>query len=404
MRSWTRSCFCQSVGGLAVDDDAAVSQPRVLIVSDLYPTADSPLGGSFVMDRIDALSSTGAAVTAVALRPRPTSALKRALRLTGRSLGRPVRSVFRDAYYPLGPHGYVRTSRGVPSTRLTSRIADQVMAVTERQSFDVIHAHGMYRAKAGVIAQELSRRMNVPFVVTLHGSDVNTNMRRDPESFVPVLRGAASVIYVSEALRDAAVDLGASVDNARVIPNGVDTDLFRPGHKDPRAPVISFVGGLAPVKGADRLPDIFRGVSKQVPGARFEVVGAGGLRSRLEEEMKDLDVIFHGHIDRAAVADVMARTSVLVVPSRSEGWGCVVLEAQSAGAVAVATRVGGLVESVGDERFLAPEDGGPDALVERVVGALCEPAEPQRERALQYQWGGLVLRELDLYRSAMGWR
>lgn len=401
MRFWTVSRPCPHAGGVGVGEEAPVTRPRVLIVSDLYPTEGSPLGGSFVMDRIDALSRSGVEVTAVALRPRPTALLKGGLRLTGRSLGRPVASVFRDAYYPLHPSGYVRTSRGVPSAHLARRIADEVMAVTGGRTFDVIHAHGMYRAKAGVIAQELSQRMNAPFVMTLHGSDVNTNMRRDPESFAAVFRGAASVIYVSEALRDAAVALGAPVGNAQVIPNGVDTDLFRPGRKDLSAPVVSFVGGLATVKGADRLPEIFHGVSKEVPSARFEIVGAGGLRSDLEHEMSDLDVVFHGHVDRVAVADVMARTSVLVVPSRSEGWGCVVLEAQAAGAVAVATRVGGLVESVGDERFLAPEHGGAAPLVERVVDALLVPPGSSRDRALGYRWDSLALHEIEAYRSAI---
>lgn len=385
-----------------MSDEVALTQPRVLIVSDLYPTGGSPLGGSFVMDRIEALTNNGAQVTAVALRPRPTATLRRVLKLTGRSLGQPVRSVFRDAFYSLGLAGYVQTTRGVPSARLVGQIADRVLDATEGQAFDIIHAHGMYRAKAGAIARELSRRLGVPFVLTVHGSDVNINMRRDPEAFVETFRDAASVIYVSEALRDSAVALGAPVDNARVIPNGVDTDLFRPGEKDASAPVVTFVGGLAPVKGADRLPAIFAGVAARVPGARFEVVGSGGLRTRLEDEMKALDVTFHGHVDRAAVADVMARTSVLVVPSRSEGWGCVVLEAQAAGAIAVATRVGGLVESVGDERFLAPDEGGVESLVDRVVDVLGEEPESLRPRALEYRWDRLAASELEAYRSAVG--
>lgn len=376
-------------------------RPRVLIVSDLYPSVDSPQGGSFVVDRIAALARRGASVTGVALRPHPTFALRSVIKIVGRSPSRPVKSVFRDASYRLGPVGYVRTSRGMPSPRLARRTADAVISVTQSQTFDVVHAHGMYRAKAGVIAQELSRRMGVPFVITLHGSDVNTHMRRDPEPFAAVLRDAASVIYVSEALRDRAIALGAPTDNAQVIPNGVDTDLFRPGHKDPTAPVISFVGGLAPVKGADRLPEIFRGVSERAPGARFEVVGVGGLRSQIEQETKDLDVVFHGHIDRSAVAEVMARTNVLVVPSRSEGWGCVVLEAQSAGAVVVATRVGGLVESVGDERYLAPEHGGVGPLVERVVEALRVPDSALRGRALKFTWDRLAARELATYAAVV---
>lgn len=383
------------------DGPTSADLPRVLVLSDLYPTLGSPQGGSFVLDRIDALVGRGVEVEAVALRPSPSALLKRALKAAGRSLGQSTQSVFQDAVYPMGMLDYVQTSRRLPRARLVNRIADEVMAVAGEQGFDVIHAHGMYRAKAGAIAQELSRRSGVPFVVTLHGSDVNTHMRRNPKPFAAVLRDAASVIYVSEALRDTAVALGAPTDNAQVIPNGVDTDLFRPGRKDPTAPVISFVGGLAPVKGADRLPDIFRGVSSRVPSARFEVVGVGGLRSQIEEQTRDLDVVFHGHVDRAAVAEVMARTSVLVVPSRSEGWGCVVLEAQAAGAVAVATRVGGLVESVGDDRFLASEALGAEGLVDRVVDALTERGEVLRRRALGFRWEVFADKEIGTYRTAL---
>ncbi|QNF94951.1 glycosyltransferase [Janibacter sp. YB324] len=386
-----------------VDELTSADLPRVLVLSDLYPSLGHPQGGSFVLERVNALRSRGVQVQLLALRPRPSVALRTLLRASGRSLGKPIGSPFDDATFRLGVADYVKTSRWAPTRKHARRIADAVIAQAQ-SPVDVIHAHGMYRAKAGIIAHEVSQRTGVPYVVTLHGSDVNVNMRRDPARFVEALSSAAAVIYVSQALRDAAIALGAPAGNAHVIPNGVDTDLFTPGPKDDTSPIVSFVGGLAPVKGADRLPQIFHEVASEVAAARFEVVGAGALKAQLEEETKDLDVTFHGHVDRERVAEVMARTSVIVVPSRSEGWGCVVLEAQSAGAVAVATRVGGLIESVGDERFLAPDSEGVEGLAPRIVMALDEPRSGLRARAETFSWGRLALQEVRLYQAVVGAR
>lgn len=374
---------------------------RVLILSDLYPTDLSPQGGSFVIERIRALQAHGVEVSGLALRPRPTPVLKVLLHLMRRPMGQRAGNELRDATFRLGVVDYVRTTRAAPSARLLGRIADAVVSASGGHNFDVIHAHGMYRAKAGTVAGEVSRRMGVPYVVTLHGSDVNTHMRRDPQAFIAALRMSSSTIYVSRALRDTAVSMGAPLENAYVIPNGVDVDLFVPGEKHLDAPLITFVGGLAEVKGADRLPAIFYGVAEQLPKARFEVVGRGHLDGHLKEEMAELAVTFRGHLGRRAVADVMAQTSVLVVPSRSEGWGCVVIEAQAAGAVAVATRVGGLVESVGDERFLSPEAEGVEGLVSRVFEALEHPPTGLRERAETFRWDELSLREIERYEAAM---
>lgn len=385
----------------AVSDVTGGPPLRVLILSDLYPTDLSPQGGSFVIERVRALQAHGVEVSGLALRPRPTPVLRVLLKLTRRPMGQRAGDELRDATFRLGVADYVRTTRGAPSARLLGRIADAVVLASVGQHFDVIHAHGMYRAKAGTVAGEVSRRIGVPYVVTLHGSDVNTHMRRDPQAFIATLRMSSSTIYVSRALRDAAVSMGAPVENAHVIPNGVDVDLFVPAEKNVESPVISFVGGLAEVKGADRLPAVFHGVAEKLPKARFEVVGRGHLDGQLEEEMADLPVTFRGHVDRRTVADVMAQTSVLVVPSRSEGWGCVVIEAQAAGAVAVATRVGGLVESVGDERFLSPEAEGAEGLVSRVFAALKHPPTGLRERAQTFRWDELSLREIERYEAAV---
>lgn len=372
--------------------------PRVLLLSDLFPTEDRPQGGSFVTERVLALQNHGAEVDAVALRMAPSPVLASFLLRSGRDPATEAPGIFFNAPYRLSMIEWLRRRRQATWPRLARRIADGVQRVIGDKDYDLVHAHGMYGANAGTIAREVSRRLGVPYVVTLHGSDINQNMQRDPKAFTRTLRDAAAAIYVSDALRQTAIGLGAPSFNARQIPNGVDADLFVPSTKDSEHPLIAFVGGLAEVKGADRLPAIFRGVADRVPLAYFEVVGDGGLRCRLQDEMADLPVTFHGHVARAQVADVLARASVLVVPSRSEGWPCVVHEAHAAGAFVVASNVGGLGEAVADDRFLAPESAGPDGLVDRIIWALDQDNGSLRPNALNFTWQHLALQEIEMYR------
>lgn len=370
---------------------------RVLVLTDLYPTARSTQGGSFVRDRVEALERCGVVVETLSLRMVPTWLLRAALRRTGRDPSDFAASSFGDATYKLRLHEYVFGLRRGPIKWLVSRVADSVCRAIEGREFDVIHAHGMYRAKAGAVAREVSHRLDIPYVLTLHGSDVTVNIRRNPGAFIPVLYGAGAVIYVSKDLQRKAISYGAPKNNAWDVPNGVDTTLFAREETGEGPPTIAYVGGLEWVKGADRLPEVFRRVHEARPDVIFEVVGSGTLKAEMERKLGGLPVTFHGHLGRQQVAAVMSRTDVLLVPSRSEGWGCVVLEAHASGARTVATRVGGLVESVGDDRFLVPEYEGAQGLAERTIWALAQDGEGIRERAQRFSWESLVVQEIAIY-------
>lgn len=126
------------------------------------------------------------------------------------------------------------------------------------------------------------------------------------------------------------------------------------------------VGRLDAVKGHDVLLEALA----HVPGATLTVVGEGGRRAALEEQ-----VVARGLADRVLlpgwsedVAGDLLRADVLVLPSRTEGWPLTVVEAMHAGLPVVATRVGSVAEAVQDGRtglLVAPDD--PVAL----AGALC---------------------------------
>jgi len=99
-------------------------------------------------------------------------------------------------------------------------------------SFDLIHAHGMYTSPAGLIAQFLSQKYSKPYVLTVHGSDVNILMEKRKKIYLDLFESAQAVIFVSKALLEKARSFGYSGRNAVVIPNGYDPQVFKPLGKD----------------------------------------------------------------------------------------------------------------------------------------------------------------------------
>jgi glycosyltransferase involved in cell wall biosynthesis len=172
-----------------------------------------------------------------------------------------------------------------------------------------------------------------------------------------ILRGAARVVAVSEFTgRQAASVFG--IRTVDVIPNWIDSRLFRPGEGDrtvPHTPFrLLFVGNPSRRKGADLLPRI----AAQL-GRGFELRFTGGLKrlrgvGRLPSNMTPL-----GPVDgREGMAQVYREHDALVFPSRLEGFGLAAAEAQACGLPVVATRGAALPEVVqhGVGGLLCPQD------------------------------------------------
>ena len=314
-----------------------------------------------------------------------------------------------------GVRDLLAVRRDARPERAVARATRRVLAAVRSggETFDIVHAHGMYAMPAGEVARRVAAELEVPFVVSMHGSDVEEAMAARPAASARTLRDAAASTYVSEALRRRALELGAPQENSHVIPNGVDSACFavRPepagaGRRSGGAgPVLLFVGNLLPVKGADRLADIVERVAEQRPGARLVVAGDGPERARLAERLGDR-VVLHGRVAPHDVARLMADADALIVPSRREGWGCVVTESYSVGTPVVAAGVGGLPEAVLDERALVaatPESDLPQRFAQRVLDVLDHPptAEAMAAHVAGQSWEAVVERELDVLRTCL---
>ncbi len=251
-------------------------------------------------------------------------------------------------------------------------------------SADLVHAHWL---PAGAAAAVSGR----PFVVTLHGTDVEL-ARRVPLLARLVLGKAAATMCVSRALAREAERLGAR--RIDVIPNGVELPSEAVNEEaDP--PEVLFVGRLSPEKGIDELADA-------TPGLNLVVAGDGPLRGRIPGAL--------GSVSDAERDRLYRRAAVVVCPSRREGFGMVCAEAMAHGKPVAASAVGGLLDLVVDgETGLLVPPRDPAALRRALERLLADPELRRRlgragraRVAMLCDWGRVVERTLAVYASALG--
>jgi L-malate glycosyltransferase len=178
------------------------------------------------------------------------------------------------------------------------------------------------------------------------------------------------------------------------------------------APVVGATGALTSEKGHRHLIDAAALVLRDVPDARFVILGEGDLRASLERQIKDLHLEKHVFLPgfRQDVLGFLRAFDLFVMPSLSEGLGTSLLDAMAASKATVATNTGGIPEVVadGDTGLLVPPRNH-HALAEAIVGLLKD-----RERREQMGAAGLervqrlfsaermVERTLDVYRAYAG--
>jgi 1,4-alpha-glucan branching enzyme len=137
-----------------------------------------------------------------------------------------------------------------------------------------------------------------------------------------------------------------------VVHNGVD-DRFHGLRDASDGPGdVAFVGRLVTQKGIGVLPEVFARLAAEFPERGFHVIGGGRLEGELREGLAAEGIAgrctFHGHVGPDRLAELYARTDVLLLPSTHEPFGIVALEAMDAGVAVVASDVDGFAEMIVD--------------------------------------------------------
>lgn len=246
-------------------------------------------------------------------------------------------------------------------------LAAKLTDVANHANLDLFHVHyALPHAISAYLAKSMIEDRDVKVITTLHGTDV-TVVGND-KSYFPVtkfgINKSDGVTTVSQYLKDVTLQqIGRS--DITVIPNFVDTETFRklPNHdcaKHAIAPkheaVLTHISNFRPLKRIFDVIAIFERVLAKRP-AKLVFVGDGPERSGAEKYCREHNlcdkVMFIGKQDN--LPDLFGCTDVLLLPSETESFGLVALEAMSCEVPVVATRVGGLPEVVmhGETGFLA---------------------------------------------------
>jgi glycosyltransferase involved in cell wall biosynthesis len=181
---------------------------------------------------------------------------------------------------------------------------------------------------------------------------------------------------------------GCPAGKVRVIPNGVDTERFRPRRPDgslrqelglpPSAPLVGIVAALRPEKNHELFLQAAALVRRRLPDARMLIVGDGSRRAALESLTAELSLSGAVHFlgTRHDVPELLSLFDVVALTSHMEANPVSILEAMASAKPVVATRVGSVGETVIDGRtgyMVAPGDAA--QLAERIVSLLQEPAQ-----------------------------
>jgi len=231
-------------------------------------------------------------------------------------------------------------------------LASRMAEVAEQYELDLLHVHyAIPHSVSAMLAKGiLSAQRRLPFVTTLHGTDITlVGMDR---SYYPItkysIEQSDAVTAISEDLRRHTVEVFDVTKRLETIHNFVNADLYRPSEeRTPGPPRMIHLSNFRPVK---RVADCIRVLAevRKTVDAELWMVGDGPERGAAERLAHDLgltcSVKFLGK--RNDVPALLREADVLLMPSEMESFGLAALEGMSSGVVPVGTNVGGVPELI----------------------------------------------------------
>lgn len=239
-------------------------------------------------------------------------------------------------------------------TELTSKMVD----VVKYEKLDILHVHyAIPHASAAFMAKQIlqSQGISIPFVTTLHGTDI-TLVGKDP-SFEPVItfciNQSDAVTAVSESLKNDTYKHFATTREIHVIPNFIvpalqNTDtpaIIRQKYAADNERILCHVSNFRKVKRVEDVIEVFYKVQQNI-ASKLILVGDGPERYACEKLVRELQicdkVIFIGKV--RDTAHVLELSDVFLLPSETESFGLAALEAMAVGVPVISSNTGGIPE------------------------------------------------------------
>ncbi len=386
---------------------------RLLTFSSLFPNDEQPNHGIFVQNRLRHLVGSGQAVSTVVA---PVPYFPFASRRFGNfsAYARVARQEVRHGLTIHHPRFAVIPKIGMNLApwllyRATAPFIARLLA--DGRKFDAIDAHYVY--PDGVAALWLGQRFGLPVVITARGTDISLI----PDHATPrrmirgALAGAAALIGVSEALRQAMIGLGADSEKTVTLRNGVDTAMFRPMPRPPaRAalgltrPTLISVGHLIERKGHHRTI----GAMLLLPDFDLVIAGEGPERAALQTQIERSGLAARvrllGTRPHAELASLYSAADAMVLASSREGWANVLLEAMACGTPVVASNIWGNPEVVAAAAAgVIYEPNTPDGIATGVRELFSKLPERAATRAYaeDFSWDATTAGQLEIFRRVV---
>ncbi|MGO8732517.1 MAG: N-acetyl-alpha-D-glucosaminyl L-malate synthase BshA [Terriglobia bacterium] len=268
-------------------------------------------------------------------------------------------------------------------------LASRMAEVAEFHELDLLHVHyAIPHSVSALLARQMlaARGRRLPFVTTLHGTDI-TLVGRD-RGYLPITRYAIQesdgVTAISDYLKEKTVeDFGVSRP-IEVIPNFVNCNVYVPVEDEakraqarkrlaaPGEAILMHLSNFRPVKRVVDVVKVFAQVARQLP-AQLALIGDGPDRSAAEWLAHDLGIHSRVHFlgKQERVNELLPLADLMLMPSEQESFGLAALEAMACKVPSIATRVGGVPELIDDgETGLLYPVGDVDAMAAGAVSLL----------------------------------
>ena len=314
------------------------------------------------------------------------------------------------------------TAFGLPATGSVANVSfsydlgPRVKQLCAREEFDIVHVHEPFMPLLPFQFLRYSRATNI---ATFHAAREGGSRLYAYSKYI--IRPWWGRIHGRIAVSGAALRLVGKqfAGRYRIIPNGVECEFFANGRPIPEFTDgkrnIVFLGRLEKRKGLPFLLEAFALVKRDFPDTRLVVAGDGGLRSVCElyvERNRLADVIFTGYVADEARPDYYKTADIYCAPNTGgESMGLVLLEALSAGAPIVASRIDGFrdVLQEGREGFMVPPRDS-EALAMALKRLLADQSLRKKmggqaqKTAQRYDWESVSARIIDYYRECIAAR
>ena len=346
-------------------DEWDAPAPRALVVTDTF---DQINGAAGTMRRLAEWSSSHPPPSVTVVTCGPRAEMRPGLVRLRAAVDLPV-----PAY-------------GDPDWRLGVPSALDVLDVVEASGANVIHA--ATPGPMGLAGLLAARALGLPFVASYHTELADYALQLTGDRLAADITRRAVGWFYSQAERvyiptrttgRGLMDDGIDPSRLYIFGRGVDTEAFHPERASwamrhrlggRSATVVLYVGRLSREKGLDVLAQAFRRAASAHPKLELVLIGDGPYRTELAETLRGTRHRFLGPLTGSSLSAAYASADMFCLPSRTETFGQVVLEAAASGLPVIVTDQGGAHESVIDNEtgLVVPADR-PDALA-HAIGAL----------------------------------